>query len=148
MSGEVLLFALVALAGLVEWALRLRREWAKRQPPAGHGQAQPQSQPPQPAQAEPPDSWWGQAPSAPIPPAEMPPRDTRERVRSADRPRPALDARRRSGTGVSSASGARNAPASLARIGTPRDLRRTVVLMTVLGPCRAEHPHAWPDKGR
>jgi hypothetical protein len=29
----------------------------------------------------------------------------------------------------------------------PTDLRRAVVLMTILGPCRATNPHEWPEHG-
>jgi hypothetical protein len=28
------------------------------------------------------------------------------------------------------------------------DLRRAIVLMSLVGPCRAERPHDWPDTGR
>jgi hypothetical protein len=32
-------------------------------------------------------------------------------------------------------------------LGTPFDLRRTIVLMTVIGPCRATDPYDWPHPG-
>jgi hypothetical protein len=28
----------------------------------------------------------------------------------------------------------------------PLDLRRAIVLMTMLGPCRALNPHDWPER--
>ncbi|MFN3325617.1 MAG: hypothetical protein ACK5AZ_19140 [Bryobacteraceae bacterium] len=36
-------------------------------------------------------------------------------------------------------------PKPLVTLRNPRELRRAVVMMTVLGPCRANRPHEWQD---
>ncbi len=123
MPAELLLVLLVVLVPIVEWFMRMRREWAKRQPPVGQRQGQGASQ-------------------------GKPPRDTREHVRAAEQPRPPREARRHAAAVVASAGTSRADATRLAHLGSHRDLRRAVVLMAVLGPCRAEQPHAWPGTGR
>ena len=37
--------------------------------------------------------------------------------------------------------------AAVTVVGNPFDPRRAIVLLTLIGPCRAVSPHGWPDNG-
>lgn len=151
MSLELLLPLLLVLLPLVEWLLRRWRTVASRDQPADQGRPRvavpgpPPSLPPpvplpehhRPAEARveaTPPAWKPRAQRAHEKARAATPGRGRDQPRSRHAP-PSVAARsRRSGT-------------ALGRIARG-DIHRGIVLMTVLGPCRADRPHAWPDDGR
>jgi hypothetical protein len=112
---DLLVYALI-FAGIVLFNYLLQRFMKRTQ------QQAPPPEPPLQEDEAPPDTLWGraaQAPAEPVIPAE---RVGRTAAPGASPPRPALR------------SGAR------ALFRSRQDIRHAVVVMTVLGPCRAHEP--------
>ncbi len=110
-TSELLLYGLL-IAGFLLFNYVMQRLSKKAQ------QEQAEALPPPPGDG-PPEDIWGRAPAAP--PATPEPAVPAQRAEAPAQPR------RRTASGI------------LFR--TRKDLRHAVVLMTVLGPCRALEPH-------
>jgi hypothetical protein len=124
----LLLLALFILLPLIERLLRAARQSNERTPDRVPAEPRPASRPP---------------PAAPQPRARMDPR----MPRTADAPpasaRPAVP--RPPGLQLRAPAARRPAPGSrvVEDLHAPLTLRRAVVLMTILGPCRGVAPHEW-----
>jgi hypothetical protein len=144
MSSEQILLVLVFLLPLVQYLLGAARQREGHK--TEHREGQPSS-------AHRPPTWEPESPPhAPRPPeptvhqvAAIPPESVsdaiavRERTPTGDAARPPAPvppgrptARRR---------------AAVTDLRNAIHVRRAIVLMTVLGPCRATNPHEWPERG-
>jgi hypothetical protein len=123
-SGSELLFLALIIGGfmLFNYVAQQLAKKAREQQQAAQAEAPPAAEEEAPPPGdEPLEDIWGRAPVTP-PAAPAPVARTAPKPQAA----PPLPSRRRSG-------------ARLFR--TRKDLRHAIVLMTVLGPCRALEPH-------
>jgi hypothetical protein len=125
----LLLLAVVVLLPLIQQLLRAARQRDRRTPERAEGQPAPaerpamrEPQPPRPAARHTSSAAMTAREGTPAPDAAGP-------------VAPALTAHR--------STGRRTAVVSLRN---PLDLRRAIVLMTMLGPCRATKPHDWRER--
>jgi hypothetical protein len=157
LSGEFLIYVLIFI-GIMAFNYFLQQS-ARRRRQEEQAQEQAQQEALQqeggPASDEPLPDVWGRKPSAPDeelpevwkrkPSAQdeaLPDFWGRKAPASVARAVPAMSAERGHRTGAPAfVQPPRRAPSG-ALFGSRRDLRRAIVLMTVLGPCRAEDPPA------
>ncbi len=122
---QFLLIALLVVLPLIQHVMQLARkgnklpEQAKGLPPRMKGPAVPEQQPALPREAHPAAS------GATIAPVEY----TNPRV------------------GPTAARRAQRS-AVVTSLGNPFDARRAIVLLTLIGPCRAARPHGWQENER
>jgi hypothetical protein len=145
---QLVFLALFLLLGLLNLIVRLFRERAEK-PPGGPAPVPPPT--PRPAPTPRPVPPRRPAPTLPPPPTLPGPSPAPARAPAARRPATAAPASAPApptppavpaGTGP-----VRRSRRASVRLGGPRDLRRAIVLATVLGPCRALEGRE-PDRER
>ena len=144
MSVESLvLIAVVFLLPLIQFVVRAVREADRRvtmqpelPPPATNQSAKQQARPRGPERG---------APAVPPLPAEF--RHTSPDRKATHKRRPMRDETSQAATSRQTAGRSVRRPLSAMRVNSRSGLRRAIVLLTILGPCRANDPYARSEGG-